>query len=110
MTRTTLALAASLVAAAAQTARAQDGSIVYKLGHDTVAIETFSRTPTRFSGQLVSRQGLLVVRTDYDITLASGKPSLVVVKRMAPDGSALPNVPTEYRFTFSHDTIERVTV
>jgi len=56
---------------------AQEAAIVYRLGHDTVAVEQFTRTPTRFSGETVVRSGPAVSRTQYDITLAGGKATAI---------------------------------
>jgi hypothetical protein len=89
---------------------AQDGVIVYRLGRDTVAVEHFSRTPTRFTGEMVSRTGPAVIRTQYEITLANGRPTAAVVRRRQADGSPIANNPTEYRFTFRADSAIRETV
>ena len=49
--------------------RAQDATIVYRLGRDTVAVEQYTRTPTRFSGEMVSRAGTAVTRTQYVLSV-----------------------------------------
>ncbi|MBC7896645.1 MAG: DUF2911 domain-containing protein [Cytophagaceae bacterium] len=107
---TRVALASSALLLLASPVAAQDGIIVYRLGRDTVAVEQFTRTPTRFAGEMVARNGAAVVRTHYDLTLANGRVSAATVKRMAADGSALPNTPTEYRFTFRADSATRTLV
>jgi hypothetical protein len=89
---------------------AQDGVIVYRLGRDTAAVEQFSRTPTKFTGEMVTRVGAAVTRTQYDITLAGGRPTSAVIRRRAADGSPLPNQPTEHRFTFRADSAIRENV
>src|SRR5687767_14947341 len=104
--RTAIALAALVPAAVL----AQDGVIVYRLGRDTIAVEQFSRTPGRFAGEMVSRSGGAVVRTQYDITGANGRPTAAVVRRRQADGSPFANQPTEYRFTFRADSAIRETV
>jgi len=86
---------------------AQDGVIVYRLGHDTIAVEQFSRTPSRFSGEMVSRSGGAVIRTQYDIAVANGRPTAAVVRRRQADGTPVANQPTEYRFTFRADSAIR---
>lgn len=91
-------------------ATAQDGVIVYRLGRDTAAIETFSRSGNRFTGEMVSRAGAAVIRTTYEIALTNGRPTSAVVKRMQPDGQPLPNQPTEVRFTFTADSVTRAAV
>ena len=91
-------------------AGAQDGVIVYRLGKDTAAIERFSRSASKFTGEMVSRAGNAVIRTQYDITLAGGRPTAAVVRRRQADGSPLPNQPTEHRFTFRADSAIRENV
>ncbi len=86
---------------------AQDATIVYRLGKDTVAVEQFTRTPTRLAGEMVTRSGAAVIRTQYDITVANNKPTAAVVRRRQADGSPIPNNPTEYRFTFRADSATR---
>lgn len=95
---------------AARTANAQDGNIVYRLGRDTVAIEQFTRTPTRLAGEMVTRSGAAVTRTQYELTIANGRPTAAVVRRMQADGKPIANTPTEYRFTFRADSATRQTV
>lgn len=89
---------------------AQDGVIVYRLGRDTIAVEQFSRTPGRFSGEMVSRSGGAVVRTQYDISVTNGRPTAAVVRRRQADGTPFASQPTEYRFTFRADSAIRETV
>ena len=96
-----------LVMAPAIALRAQEATIVYRLGHDTVAVEQFTRTPTRFTGETVVRSGPTVSRTQYDITLAGGKATAAVVRRRQADGSPIPNNPMEWRFTFRADSARR---
>jgi DUF2911 family protein len=98
------------VALVPSVAAAQDGVIVYRLGRDTAAIEQFSRSSSKFSGEMVSRTGAAVVRTQYDITLANGRPTAAVVRRRQADGSPLANQPTEYKFTFRADSAIREVV
>ena len=87
----------ALIMAPAIALRAQEATIVYRLGHDTVAVEQFTRTPTRFAGETVIRSGPTVSRTQYDITLAGGKATAAVVRRRQADGSPIPNNPLEWR-------------
>ena len=103
--RTTFLFAALL--ASAGSLPAQDATIVYRLGRDTVAVEQFSRSATRFAGEMVTRSGTAVTRTQYDITLANGKPTAAVVRRRQADGSPIPNNPQEIRFTFGADSAKR---
>ena len=95
---------------AARTAFAQDGTVIYRLGRDTVAVEQFTRTPTRLAGEMVTRSGTTVTRTQYELTITSGRPTAAVVRRMQADGKPLANTPTEYRFTFRADSAIRQTV
>jgi hypothetical protein len=102
----TIVLSAASIAAP-YTARAQDAAIIYRLGHDTVAVEHFTRTPTRFTGETVVRSGPTVSRTQYDISLAGGKATAAVVRRRQADGTPIPNNPIEWRFTFRADSARR---
>lgn len=99
-----LLLATSLAAAPLL---AQDATIVYRLGRDTVAVEQFTRAPSRFVGETVVRQGPTVSRTQYDITLTGGKPTAAVIRRRQADGSPIPNNPLEWRFRFRADSARR---
>ncbi|MGQ0765860.1 MAG: DUF2911 domain-containing protein [Gemmatimonadota bacterium] len=98
------------LALAPLTAGAQTGSVVYTLGRDTVAVEKYSRTPAGFSGEMVTRTGAAVTRTSYQLTLANGVLTSATVRRSQADGSPLPNVPAEYRFSFRPDSTFRQTV
>ncbi len=91
-------------------ASAQDGAIVYRLGSDTVAVERWSRTPTRFSGEMVTRSGAAVIRASYDLTLSGGRVTAATIKRMQADGTPVANGPTEYRFAFGADSATRTVV
>jgi hypothetical protein len=102
------AFTALLVTAAS--ARAQDAVITYLLGRDTVAVERFTRTPARFEGEAVTRNGTAVARIQYDITLANGRPATAVVRRRQANGSPFANAPTELRYTFRGDSAVRTTV
>ena len=99
-----------LAVLAASVGEAQDGAIVYRLGKDTVAIERFSRSATRMTGEMVTRSGAAVLRTSYDMTLAGGWVTAATVKRMNADGAPLPNTPAEYRFAFAADSATRTLV
>lgn len=91
-------------------AAAQDGAIVYRLGGDTIAMERWSRAPSRFSGEMVTRSGAAVIRASYDLTLSGGRVTAATVKRMQADGTPVTNGPTEYRFTFGADSATRTVV
>ncbi len=103
-------LLALLLAAPAPTIHAQDATIVYRLGRDTVAIEQFTRTPTRLAGETVTRSGGVVARTQYEITMSGGNATSAVIRRRLADGSPIPNNPTEVRFTFRPDSAKRQVV
>lgn len=90
---------------------AQPASLVYRLGADTVAIETFTRTANRLVGEMVQRSGASVVRVQYDMTLASdGRPTAVSMKRLQGDGTPIPNTPPDVRFRVTGDSIIREVV
>ncbi|MGE0442724.1 MAG: DUF2911 domain-containing protein [Gemmatimonadales bacterium] len=104
-------LVSALVAGAALPAAAQQGVIVYRLGRDTVALEKFSRTRQSFSGEMVTRSGAAVIRTEYEIALdRTGWPTSAVVRRVLGNGAPIPNNPTEYRLTFGPDSATRTLV
>lgn len=107
MLKTCPAFVAAIVLAASPSARAQESTIIYRLGRDTVAVEQFNRTPTRLVGELVSRQGTAVARFEYDIAVANGRPTTAVIRRRQADGSPVPNNPVEYRFMFGRDSATR---
>jgi hypothetical protein len=96
-----------ILSVAGSVAAAQDGTIVYRLGRDTVAIEQFSRSATRFTGEMVSRNGAAVLRTQYELTLDKGRPTAAVIRRRQADGTPLANQPTEYRLTLRADSAVR---
>ena len=105
-----VALAIAAAAFGPTAAGAQDGVIVYRLGRDTAAIETYTRSNNRFAGEMVSRTGNTVFRTSYDVALSNGRPTTATVKRVLGDGSPVANAPLEWRFTFGADSATRVTV
>ena len=72
--------AIALIAVAA-TARAQDATVVYRLGRDTVAIEQITRTSSHLTGESLLRQGTALTRSQYDVTLSGGKPTGLVFRR-----------------------------
>ncbi len=79
----TSTLAACVISASQLSA--QSASVEYRLGADTVAIEQFTRTATKLTGEMVQRSGAAVVRVNYDMTLGSdGRLQLV-------DGSVTTN-------------------
>lgn len=89
---------------------AQQASMVYRLGKDTIAVEQFTRTPTRFTGEVV-RRNPSVLRLQYDVTLGSdGRPTRATVRQRLADGSVVPNAPTELRLTFMADSVRRENV
>lgn len=100
-------LFAILLVAPGAPALAQDATIIYRLGRDTVGVEQFTRTPTRFAGETVTRIGPSVFRLQYEITLAGGKPTAAVVRRRQADGTPIPNNPLETRFAFRADSARR---
>ena len=87
---TTLATGTALLAATSVSA--QQASLVYRLGKDTVAIEQYVRTATGMTGEMVQRSGAAVARYQYTITLAkNGRPTTASITRLNADGSLPPN-------------------
>ncbi len=90
---------------------AQQASFVYRLGKDTVAVEQFTRTASRLTGEVLSRSGPTVVRVEYDVAVgADGKTTAVTYKLFGSDGKAVRGRPTEMRYTIKGDSATRVVV
>lgn len=90
---------------------AQTASIVYKLGTDTVAIEQYTRSGNKISGNMVQRNGPTVARVDYDITFgADNRPMAATITRLNGDGTPVANAPTTSRFKFTADSAIRENV
>jgi hypothetical protein len=104
---TKLSFAAAALVLAPASLLAQDATMVYRLGKDTVAVETFTRTPTKMTGETVVRSGGAIVRTTYDITLANNRATSVVFRRLGADGNPPANAPVEWRFTLGTDSAKR---
>ncbi len=104
---TKLYYAAGLALAPLASLAAQDATMIYRLGKDTVAVETFNRTAAKMTGETVVRSGAAIVRTTYDITLDNNRPTAVVFRRVQADGSPVPNAPVEWRFTLGADSAKR---
>jgi hypothetical protein len=103
----TLYFAAGVALAPLAGIAAQDATIVYRLGKDTVAVETFNRTPTKMIGEAVVRSGGAISRMSYDITIANNRPTAVVFRRAQADGAPAANAPVEWRFTLGADSAKR---
>jgi len=104
---TKLSLAVALAVVSAPPLLAQDATILYRLGKDTVAVETFTRTPTKMAGETIVRSGGAIVRTAYDITITNNRPTAVVFRRLGPDGNPAAGAPVEWRFTLGADSAKR---
>jgi len=104
---TKLFLAASLAVVSSSPLIAQDATILYRLGKDTVAVETFTRTPTKMAGETIVRSGGAIVRTTYDITIANNRPTAVMFRRLGADGNPPAGAPIEWRFTLGADSAKR---
>jgi hypothetical protein len=96
-----------LLVATANIAVGQDATIVYRLGRDTVAVETFARSATKFTGEMVTRSGTAVARTQYDFTLERGRVTTAVIRRRQADGTAFPNQASEVKLTLRADSAIR---
>ena len=106
----TLVVVLALISATLPLA-AQPASFVYRLGKDTVAIDQFTRTATRLSGEMVQRTGAAVTRLQYDMTIgADGRPTGATIRRLQGDGSPPPNTFSETRFRVTADSIVREVV
>lgn len=104
-------LVAVTVALAAAPLAAQQASLTYLLGKDTLAVEQWSRTATALTGEMVQRSGPAVIRVQYRLALGrDGRPTGGAITRLAADGTPLPNNPRETRFTVTADSIVREAV
>lgn len=88
-------------------AQAQQASFVYRLGKDTVAIEQFTRTGDRVTGEMVQRSGAAVTLVRYEMTVRNGRPATVAIRRLQADGTPVPNQPIETKLTFGADSVTR---
>ena len=90
---------------------AQQATFVYRLGKDTVAIEQYVHQGNRIAGTMAQRAGAAVTVVRYELTYGNdGRPTSAKIARSQPDGSPVPNQPTEVRFTVSADSVIRETV
>jgi hypothetical protein len=90
---------------------AQQATFIYRLGKDTVAIDQYTHQGNRIAGTMAQRVGAAVTVVRYEMTYdRDGRPVSAKIARSQPDGSPVPNQPTEVRFTVSADSIVRETV
>ena len=105
-----LALVASTVASALPLA-AQQASFIYRLGNDTLAVEQYTRSASRFEGEMVQRSGGAIARLVYSMDLGrDGRPVSVRLQRLAADGTPFPGQPSETRLRFTADSAIREVV
>src|SRR5688572_22861260 len=87
---------------------AQQATLVYRLGKDTVAIEQYTHQNNRIAGMMVQRAGSAVTVTRYELSYGTnGRPTSAKIARSQPDGSPMPNQPIETRFTVYADSVVR---
>lgn len=111
MTKQLLAALALAAAVQSSPAAAQETSFIYRLGKDTVGVERYTRTPSRLTGEVVTRQGAAVIRVQYDATIApTGKVSAVNYKVLGPDGNPIAGRPREIRYEIVGDSAKRTIV
>lgn len=108
---TALLLFGIIAIVGAAPARAQDALFVHRLGRDTMAVEQYSRTAGRLTGEVASRMGGAVTRLQYEVVLGNdGRPVSATYRQRTAAGAPLPNLPTEVRLTFSGDSVRREAV
>jgi hypothetical protein len=103
----------SVVAALTMAGRAdaQSASFVLRLGRDTIAVEQYTRTANRMTGEVASRAGAAVTRLQYDVALGNdGRATSVTYRQRNAAGAPLPNQPTEVRIAFVGDSARREAV
>src|SRR5688572_29331432 len=100
--------AAAASASASPSAFAQQTSFVYRLGRDTVAIEQFTRSGNRITGETVNRSGAAVTRLQYEVTLGNdGRPTSLVYRPRTAADTAATGAATEIRYSFRGDSVTR---
>lgn len=93
------------------TADGQDAVFIVRLGNDTVAVEQFTRTSNRMTGEVVSRLGATGTRLQYEVTLApDGRPATVTYRVRPLAGTPAAGQPSEVRLTFAGDSVNREAV
>ena len=106
-----LALSAASVMALSTPAFGQEAAFVVLLGKDTVAIEKYTRTATKMTGELVSRFGAAGNRIYYEVSLSSsGRPTAIIYRARPLTGNPAANQPREVRLTFVGDSVRREAV
>ena len=85
--------------------------MVYRLGTDTLAIEQYTRTGNRLTGEMVQRSGAAIARIRYEVTVGSdGRPTAAKIVRLQADGTPIANAPSETRFRLTADSVIRETI
>ncbi|MEP6780587.1 MAG: hypothetical protein ABJC26_11905, partial [Gemmatimonadaceae bacterium] len=109
--RTRLFLASLAIPFASAVVNAQPVTMVYRLGHDTLAIEQFTHTNNRITGEMVVRVPGPVSRVKYDVAVGSdGRPLTAIITRLQADGSPPVAGAREYRIKITADSAYRETV
>jgi hypothetical protein len=86
----------------------QQATFVYRLGRDTISVETYNRTGNRIVGETVSRGAAAVTRFQYEVTLGNdGRPVSAIYRQRTQAGTPVPNAPSEIRVTFMGDSVRR---
>ena len=90
---------------------AQQASFIYRLGKDTIAVEQFTRTPSRITGDIASRSGAAVVRTQYDAALGpDARVTTATYRILGADGRQIKGRPAEVRYAVAGDSVVRTIV
>ncbi|WP_053333687.1 DUF2911 domain-containing protein [Gemmatimonas phototrophica] len=93
---------------AAPTLTAQPASFVYRLGTDTLAVEQYTRTASGVTGETVYRMPTSVMRFRYALAVnKSGRPENATLKVTDANGSPIPGIARETRFTVTPDSVVR---
>ena len=70
---------------------AQQATLVYRLGKDTVAIEQYTHQNNRIAGMMVQRAGAAVTVTRYEVAYGSnGRPTSAKIARSPSPSNATP--------------------
>ncbi|MES2176757.1 MAG: DUF2911 domain-containing protein [Gemmatimonadota bacterium] len=108
MTKSLRLLALVALATPALSVSAQEASFIYRLGKDTMNVEQFTRTANRIVGEVVTRNGAVVTRTQYDATLGvDGRATAATYKILGADGKPIKGRPVEIKYVVNGDSAVR---
>ena len=107
MKRSVLQAAAAVFLVVPATLSAQSGTLIARLGNDTLSIERYTRTANRIDGTIVTKSPATRV-VKYTISLAAdGSVTGLEQAILTAEGTPLPGQPTGIKLTIAGDTLVR---